>query len=281
MKPLKEMNNAMNYIENHLTEEIDYQEVANIARSSEHQFKRIFSFLAGVPLSEYIRLRRLSLAASDITQSSMKIIDIALKYGYQSPDAFTKAFVLFHGVTPSEARRKPYSLKVYPKVSFQLSIRGGKEMKYQIVEKNSFTIVGVKQIVEVHEGEINPSYDKIMENVGDEPFEELDSLSEEKPYGILHVTTPNHHENSGDSETLDHYIGTISSQNPENKYDVLEVPASQWAVFDIRGEWPKVEKEWQRIYSEWLPSSNYELVEAPEILASNNEVIQIWIPIKK
>lgn len=128
MDMLKNMNVALNYIEKNLDEEIDFKEVAKLAFCSEYHFKRMFSFLAGITLSEYIRRRRLTLAAFELKDSSMRIIDVAVKYGYSSADSFTRAFQSLHGITPKDARSGGQSLKAYPRMTFQLSIKGGDEM---------------------------------------------------------------------------------------------------------------------------------------------------------
>ncbi len=129
------MNKALEYIENNLDKEIDYRVVEKISCCSQYQFRRVFSFLAGISLSEYIRRRRLSNAVYDLKNADSNIIDIAVKYGYNSADSFSRAFQNFHGVLPSYARNLDVSLKSYPKLSFQLSINGGNEMNYRIVEK--------------------------------------------------------------------------------------------------------------------------------------------------
>ncbi|GAA0492629.1 hypothetical protein GCM10008986_18750 [Salinibacillus aidingensis] len=121
MDLLKSMNDAMSYIEANLTKEIDFKEVARIAQCSEYHFKRMFSFLAGITLSEYIRSRRLSLAAFELTNTNLKIIDIAVEFGYNSPDSFARAFQNLHGVTPLEARNNGQQLKAFPPMTFQLS----------------------------------------------------------------------------------------------------------------------------------------------------------------
>lgn len=156
MNLLEEMNNALSYIEEQLAGEINYREAARLAMCSEYHFKRMFSFLAGIPLSEYVRRRRLTLAAFDLQHSPLRIIDIAVTYGYSSPDAFTKAFQLFHGITPSEARLNGQPLKAFPRMTFQLTVRGGNEMNYRIEEKEAFRIAGLhKRVPIVFEG-VNP-----------------------------------------------------------------------------------------------------------------------------
>jgi len=145
MDSLKNMNGAIKFIEENLTNEIDFKEVARLAHCSEYHFKRMFSFLAGISLSEYIRRRRLTLAAFELKNSNMKVIDIAIKYGYSSPDSFARAFQHLHGITPSEARSNGHSLKAFPPMSFQLSIKGGSEMNYRVEEKEAFRIIGIKK----------------------------------------------------------------------------------------------------------------------------------------
>jgi AraC family transcriptional regulator len=156
MDSLRSMNNALAYIEEHLTEEIDYSEVSKIAYCSEYHFKRMFSFLAGISLSEYIRRRRLTLAALDLKDRDLRIIDVAVKYGYNSADSFSRAFHSLHGILPSEARSENIQLKAYPRMTFQLSIKGGCEMNYRIVEKGPFKLVGFKKRVPIIFEGVNP-----------------------------------------------------------------------------------------------------------------------------
>ncbi len=129
---LERMNNALEYIENHLDEEIDYKEIAKKAYCSEYHFSRMFSSIAGISLSEYIRRRRLTLAAFEIQKSDIRIIDVAVKYGYVSADSFARAFQKTHGIKPSDARINGVQLKAFPRISFQISIKGDTEMEYRI-----------------------------------------------------------------------------------------------------------------------------------------------------
>lgn len=170
----------MRYIEDNLTNEIDFKVVARIAHCSEYHLKRMFSFLAGVTLSEYIRRRRLSLAAFELTNSNLKIIDIAVKFGYNSPDSFTRAFQNFHGVTPSEARNNGQQLKAFQPMTFQLSIKGGNEMNYRIEQKEGFNIVGImKRVPIIFEGE-NPEITAMWKSLTMEKIEQL------KNFQMLH-----------------------------------------------------------------------------------------------
>jgi len=145
MEWITRLNEALGYIEENLAGEISYDQAARIACCSTYHFQRMFSYIADVPLAEYIRRRRITLAAFDLQSSKEKVIDIALKYGYDSPTSFNRAFQNVHGVSPTEARSKGVPLKAYPRISFKITIKGEAEMNYKIITKDSFKIVGVKE----------------------------------------------------------------------------------------------------------------------------------------
>jgi AraC family transcriptional regulator len=145
MEWIERLNKAVNYIENNLCDEINYNKAAKIACCSTYHFQRMFSYIAGVPLSLYIRRRRMTLAALDLQEENAKVIDIALKYGYESPTSFNRAFQSIHGISPSLAKVNGVSLKAYHQISFQISIKGDQQMNYRIEQKEAFRIIGVKE----------------------------------------------------------------------------------------------------------------------------------------
>lgn len=145
MEWIERLNQTINYIEEHLAEEISYDELAQIACCSTYHFQRMFTYMAGVSLSEYIRRRRMSLAAQDLHDGDDKIIDIGLKYGYTSPTAFNRAFQSIHGVAPSTIKKEGTMMKVYPPISFKITVRGVEEMNYRIEEKAEFRIIGISE----------------------------------------------------------------------------------------------------------------------------------------
>jgi AraC family transcriptional regulator len=287
MDMLEKMNEALDYIEENLAHEIDFKEVARLAVCSEYHFKRMFPFLAGITLSEYIRRRRLTLAAFELNNSHCRIIDIAVKYGYGSPDSFTRAFQNLHGVTPSEARNNGQFLKAYPRVTFQLTIKGGSEMNYRIEDKEAFYIVGIKKRVPIIFHGVNPEIASMWETLNEEAINNLKKLSNVTPLGLLSASTNFSEGRMEEKGELDHYIGVATTKDCPNNLTQLEVPASTWAVFEAVGPFPDtLQNVWGRIYSEWFPSSNYEQTEGPEILWNEHKDVtsptfksEIWIPI--
>lgn len=283
------MNDAMMYIEDNLTNEIDFKMVTRIAQCSEYHFKRMFSFLAGIPLSEYIRRRRLSLAALELNSSDIKIIDAAMKYGYNSPDSFSRAFQNLHGITPSEARTNGQSLKAYPLMTFQLSIRGGNEMNYRIEQKEAFNIVGIKKRVPViFEGE-NPEIAEMWKSLTMEKITRLKNLSNIEPAGMVQASANFSDGRMEEKGELDQYIGVATTEKCPEDFTKLEVPALTWAIFECTGPFPgTLQETWGRIYSEWFPSSGYQVTEGPEILSIKTKDLtsptvtsEIWIPVLK
>lgn len=288
MDSLERFNQAMAYIEAHLTDELDMRQVEKLAACSEYHFRRMFSFLAGVSLSEYIRRRRLTLAAFDLLQSEVSVLDTAVKYGYSSPDAFSRAFTALHGFTPSQSRRGRESLKAYPRLTFQLTVQGAEEMEYSLREKPPFRVVGLKRRVKlVYEG-VNPEIAAMWHSLDEPTIATLKTLSNVEPSGLLSAST-NFSEGRPEGGELDHYIGVATTQPGPDGLERLEVPAGSWAVFESVGPFPAtLQSIWARIYSEWFPTSGYEHREGPELLwnegkdtASPTFRSQIWIPVKK
>jgi AraC family transcriptional regulator len=288
MEPLQQLNQAMRYIEANLADEIDFQKVAQLAGCSEYHFRRLFSFLSGMPLNEYIRCRRLSQAALELRTSSIKVIDLALQYGYDSPDAFSRAFQALHGVTPSEARREGSLLKAVPPMTFQLTIRGGNKMDYRIVDKEAFYIVGLKQRVSLQYHGVNPEIAAMWASLTEDDIRELKGLSNVGPTGMLNASL-NFSEGREEGSQLDQWIGVATDQPRGGKWQALPVPASTWAVFTARGKFPdELQNVWGRIYAEWFAMSGYEISEGPEILWNESKDTslpdyhsEIWVPVVK
>ncbi|MCM3769089.1 AraC family transcriptional regulator [Priestia aryabhattai] len=289
MDMLKGLNEALRYIEKNLAQNIDFKEAAKRAYCSEYHFKRMFSFLAGVPLSEYIRRRRLTLAAFDLKNDEKKVIDIAVKYGYSSPDSFTRAFQKLHGLTPSEAREEGHSLKAYPAMTFQLSVKGGSEMNYRIEKKEAFRIVGIMERVPIIFHGVNPRIRAMWESLDHDTIHRLKKISNVEPSGLISASIHFSEGRMDEKGELDHYIGAATTNKCPEGFKKLEVPALTWAVFEAVGPFPDtLQNVWGRIYAEWFPSSNYEQVEGPEILWNESKDTtvpvfksEIWVPVIK
>ena len=291
MNVLKNLNDAMAYIEENIEDEIDFQRVSQIACCSEYHFRRMFSFMSGMSLGEYIRNRRMTLAAIKIKNTDKTIIDIAIHYGYESPDAFTKTFRNFHGFTPIKLKNADISFKTFLPMTFQLSIRGGIKMDYRIIEKDAFHIIGVSgRIPLIYRGP-NPHVAEVWGKLNQENLLVLQEYSEIDPKGIISVYT-NYEDKHAEGTMLDLYVG-ITSLNflPERlmkRFDILSVETSKWVVFNTCGTFPdSIQEVWSQIYNWFLSIEDYERIDGPEIswyesydFEKPDFKSEIWIPIK-
>ncbi len=288
MNTLVQWNDAMAYIEKNLMFDIEPSQISRISGCSEYHFRRMFSFLAGMPLGEYIRRRRLSVAGLILQKESVKVIDLALQLGYESPEAFSKAFQVMHGVTPSQAKKANTELKVLPPMTFQLTIKGGLEMNYRVVEKDGFYIVGFKKRITMQFKGINTQMDSLVQKLTPQVIDELKGFCDVEPKGILSVSA-NFDERTTEGSQLDQYVGVATSRAASNGYDILHVAASTWAVFKVVGTFPDaIQDTWSQIFAEWFPASGYELTGGPELLwnetpdtSSPDYKSEIWIPVHK
>jgi len=210
----------------------------------------------------------MSLAAVDLQSGNEKVIDISLKYGYDSPTAFNRAFKGVHGIAPSQAKEEGTILKAFPPISFKITIKGDSEMNYRIEKKESFRIVGVSEPLEAEiekNFEIVPKIAAIMDRV---------------PMGMLGVSSCN------ESDNWRYYIAVASSQPIENTLEEYIVPSSLWAIFSGEGSSQSIQELEKRIITEWLPTSGYEYANAPDIEVylnadPENAQYEVWIPVSK
>lgn len=286
---LAHLNRAMQYIEENLTEDVDLKEAARHAHCSEYHFSRMFSFLAGVTLSEYIRRRRLTLAAFELQTSQVRIIDVAMKYGYNSADAFARAFQAMHGMPPSAAKSNGSLLKAYPRMTFQLTVQGGSAMNYRIVEKGPFRVVGIMKRVPIQFHGVNSEIESMWRSLTPEDIIQLKALSDMEPRGLIQASVNFSEERMEEKGSLDHYVGAATSGECPEHWTKLEVSESTWAVFEAVGPFPDtLQNVWGRIYSEWFPSASYELALGPEIVWHESADVssptfrsEVWIPVAK
>ncbi|MGO0059493.1 AraC family transcriptional regulator [Brevibacillus fluminis] len=289
MDSLANMNRAMRYIEENLAGEIEGNVLARLAQCSEHHFNRMFSFLAGITLGEYVRRRRLTLAAFDLQHTGLRVIDIAVKYGYNSADSFARAFQQLHNVTPAMARTSGRPLKAYPPMTFQLAIKGGSEMNYRIVEKDAFRIVGIKKRVPIIFNGVNSDIAAMWQSLDEAAIAQLKQLSDIEPSGLISASTNFAEGRMEEKGELDHYIGAATTKACPEHLAQLEVASGTWAVFESVGPFPEtLQNVWGRIYAEWFPSSGYEAAQGPELLWNEGKDVtspvfksEIWIPVVK
>lgn len=262
MEWLDRLKESLDYLETNLAGEIDIDTAARIACCSSYHYQRMFGYITGVTLAEYIRRRRLTMAAVELQCTLERVIDIALKYGYESPDAFTRAFQKLHGVTPSAAREPGVILKAYPPISFHISIRGDQDMNYKIVDQPGFKLVGKTIQVSTQDGE---NYIKIpqfwAQCAKDGTFAELNKVAAQTltigPQGTLIGSCLNY---NPQTHIFTYLIGTETDleQAPPG-LDLVEIPPMAWAVFESVGAMPEaIQNLNKRIYSEWFPTTGYQ-----------------------
>ena len=284
MEWLKKLGAAIDYIEDNLDKEISYDEAARIACCSPYYFQRIFSYVSGVSLAEYIRRRKMTQAAFELQRTDEKVIDIALKYGYSSPTSFNRAFQNVHGITPTAAKAMGCILQAYPSIQFRIEITGGSAMVYHIAEKQSLHIVGIRIPLTCDMEEnlrIVPDFWKntLQEN----QFSEICKLSNQEPNGILGISVYE------SPKEIYYYIGVATNAPaPADMYE-YEIPAATWVIFENDGRFKEdVQSVFRRFYMEWLPFSGYKYAELPDIevypicdsqLAHGHS--KVWIAIKE
>ncbi|MDE7435943.1 MAG: AraC family transcriptional regulator [Lachnospiraceae bacterium] len=280
MEWVERLNESINYIEEHLTGEIDYEQLGRIACCSAYHFQRMFTYMADVTLSEYIRRRKMSLAAVDLQSGDEKVIDIAEKYGYHSPTAFNRAFQSVHGVAPSAVKGEGVSVKSFPPITFTVAVKGAEEMNYRIETKEAFRIIGVSAPLERELEKNFAAVPQMWERVStDGTIEKLAGMMDTAPMGLLGVCACN------DEEQWKYYIA-VSSTKESDEFEEYMVPASTWAVFSGTGTNQSIQELEQRILTEWLPTSGYEYADAPDIEVylnpdPQNAQYEVWIPVTK
>jgi AraC family transcriptional regulator len=256
---IERMNVAITYIENNLLEDPNPEEAAQKANSSTYHFQRMFSMLSGYTLGEYIRNRRLSRAAQELLTSSLKVIDIAFKYGYESPESFTRAFHRLHGISPRDSRKEGVKLKSFAPISFTLSMKGDTSMDFKIKTMEPFKVAGKSILVDAVDGKnfkIIPEFWKTCNKDG--TVEKIETLAKKNKGGILAGTTAAvlcYKET--DTEEKWSYLAGAEVFNDEPGLETITIPAQTWAIFESRGPMPDaIQKVWKRIFREWFPSSN-------------------------
>lgn len=280
---IDKMNAAIAYIEENISTNLNTKNIAKIADSSTYHFQRMFAYMTGIPLSEYIRRRKMSLAVADLKDDAMKIIDVALKYGYQSPTAFTRAFKSVHGIAPSLVKLEGVSVKSYPPLNFQMVIKGVESLDFRIETKEAFRVVGVSIPLYGDFTEMAEPVEqiwRIAENNG--TIQKLRSLMGKDSLGLLEVMIPDEN-----IESWCYLISVATDEPLEESLKEYTVDAYTWAIFSYEGKTlEETQKMGERVISEWLPTSGYEYDNGPDISVHGKEgptgkILEYWLPIKK
>lgn len=283
MNWMQAMADAIDYIEDNLTEEIDLRDVAKCAVTSTYQYQRMFSFLTDMSVGEYIRNRRMTLAASELISSDVKVIDLAFKYGYESAEAFSRAFKSVHGVSPRAVRKGEAPIKAFLKMTIQLTLKGDVPMDYSIEKKDGFSFYGMTRSISTSDGEnfkVIPAW--WQETMQDGSFEALmKTAGTDSCLGVCMPMDP-----QKDIE-FDYMIAAFG--DGEEGYDRHQVPEAQWAVFKLSGPIPEtLQDAWKRIFSEWFPQTGFRHAALPEFevylegdVTSEDYEMEIWIPVEK
>ncbi|WP_247902123.1 AraC family transcriptional regulator [Paenibacillus pabuli] len=287
----KLLGQSIDYMEQHLHLPIEIEDIANAAMSSKYHFQRMFHAVTGVTVTQYVRNRRLTLAAQDLVGTNCKVIDAALKYGYDSPAAFTKAFQRMHGVTPLEAKKMNVKLKAFPRISFQIQIRGETEMNYRMVEEKGSTVCGKSVIV--HEDAYKEIPVFVEEIWKDGTHDQINELVGRQAGALLY----GYHFDFDEDGSKRYLMGAElpdGIQVPDG-FTVLHLPGQTYAVFDSRGTMTEdvdidlsIMNIWKRIYTEWFPSTSFEQAEGPCIEKyewvddqQQDFITEVWIPVRK
>ena len=282
------LQNAIDYIEANITDELSYDEIAMQSGFSSFYFQRVFSILCGCSLGEYIRFRRLTLAGEALMKGDIKVIDAALKYGYESPESFSRAFTKFHGVTPSEVKKGGCSLNSFSRLSVEIILKGGSVMNYKIVKKKAFQVLEKVSTQSIEDSEnLNTIPDFWTQVKSDGTMKTLLELTNDKSliFGICYGNIP------ADSKTFDYSIAASVdklSAVPQG-FRVTEIPERTWIVFECCGAMPEaIQTLWHKICSEFFSTSQYEPTYELDIeaytagdMSSPDYKSQIWIPIKE
>jgi len=270
-------NQTIDYIESVLDDEIDEKKIAQLSGYSYPMFCRIFSILAGYSLGEYIRLRRLTKAAFDLRETTEKVIDIAMKYGYESSDAFALAFKRFHNNTPSEVRNGAV-FKVFSSIKLSLTIRGGKNMDIKIERKGAFKIAGVKA-KDIETSKCPEIWDALFQKASSD---QLAKIGDGYFYGACFEIN---------NENFINYIAAVDVKDEEKAkkigLDILEIPEAEYAVVKLKGSVPKcIHEGWKYVMEVFFPEQGYKHAGTPDLefyydgdMNSPDYEMELWVPI--
>lgn len=275
MNYYESLNNVIKKIEENLTNKIEYKELAKIVGTSSYTLQRIFVFLTGITLTEYIRKRRLSKAAEELILTDIKIIDLSLKYQYDSPISFSNAFKKMHKTSPSNLRNNNIQIKTFPKIEFKPTIETMDELEYRIMEDDKHIMYGITT------GEIERKDSEAIRKLFDKSRNEkiLDFIVENSNGKELYYGASIDIYENEISEKMQYYI---LGNKTRDDFVSLEIPKATWACFKLKTkEQSEILKLYNTIYTKWLPSSKYkEILNYPQLEIYYKDNCEICIPVK-
>jgi len=283
------LNRLVDLVEESLTEDLDVVRVAASLGTTEYHLRRMFSTLAGMPLSEYVRRRRMTVAAADVVTGSGDLLGIAVRYGYGSAEAFGRAFLSVHGVSPGRARRDGGPLRSQPRLRFRLTVEGALPMDVRIVTRPAFRLVGhATRVPLVHQG-VNTAIQEHVTSLAPQEHVRLKGLGDTEPHGLLAVSAdidPDRRE--GTELTYVHGVAVTDAVEVPDDLDVIPVAAGSWAVFRAAGPYPStLQAVWAATATEWFPSNPWQLRPGPEVVAVldraddfSTATVELWLPVE-
>lgn len=287
------LNKVILFIEQNIESEINNKDLAKIVGMNVLHFQSLFGIIAEMTISEYIRKRRLSRAAEDL-QLGQSVTEVSYKYGYTSPDSFTRAFRKLHGVNPSIAKQPDIKLVTYPKLTFQFTLKGVEEMNFKIVDKEAFDMYGVEKMITNIDGqnlkEIPEFWNQVMV---DGSFKRLlESTNQEHTGGLFLVNGVMCYDGEEVDNTFPYAIAAFKTDKSDTTgFKEIHIDSYKWVVFSTEDYKPSdavehIQELWRRIFAEWLPSSEYNFIDGPnlELYGQRDETYEyceVWLPIEK
>ncbi|MCH1883275.1 AraC family transcriptional regulator [Agrococcus sp. ARC_14] len=284
------LNRVVGFIDDHLTEEIDVAALTSELGTTEYHLRRMFSSLSGMPLSEYIRRRRMTVAAAEVLTGDAELLGIAVRYGYGSTEAFGRAFRAVHGVSPGDARRAGGPLRTQPQLRFRLTVEGNSPMDTRIADRPTFRLIGhAARVPLIYEG-ANPHIQAHIAALPVSEHDRLKALSDTEPAGLLQVSDDVDPDSTEGSElTYLHGVAITEGTPAPSDLDAIEVPAGTWAVFRIQGAYPAaLQTTWAATATDWFPSNPWRLRPGPSIVAVldraadfSTATCELWLPVER
>ncbi|MEV7787799.1 AraC family transcriptional regulator [Streptomyces sp. NPDC088106] len=283
------LNRLVDLVEQHLAEELDVDGLAKGLGTTEYHLRRMFSSLAGMPLSEYVRRRRMTVAAADVVRGERDLLDIAVRHGYGSGEAFGRAFRAVHGSGPGDVRRDGGPLRTQPQLRFRLTVEGTLPMDTRLVDRPAFRLVGhATRVPLIHEG-VNPHIQQHIAALPQEEHLRLKALSDTEPKGLLQVSDDLDPDATEGSElTYLHGVAVSREAPAPDGLDAIHVPAGMWAVFRTSGPHPQaLQATWAATATEWFPSNPWRLRPGPSVVAVleraddfSTATCELWLPVE-